>query len=215
MTNIKQPQSSQPWNLPPIGNTDSQSVAAFVRSTFSSPSSLDQQQDLAVEEGFQKGYEEGLLAAQNEVSQQQTDLTQTLELLRNPLKQIDAQIEHELVELSLAVAKQILRREIKTEPQHIVGLIRTAVEQLPPGDPEINIHLHPEDAGAVEKTLKKYDANHQWNIIKDPATHRTDCKIHAEPSFIDASAEAIINRLAVDILGGERSDDRPPTEQTN
>ncbi len=213
MTNIKQPQSSQPWNLPLIGNTDSQSAAEFVRSTFSSPSCTDQQKDLAVEEGFQKGYKEGLLAAQNEVSQQQTDLTRTLELLRNPLKKIDAQVEHELVELALAVAKQILRREIKTEPQHIVGLIRTAVEQLPPGDPEINIHLHPEDAGAVEKTLKKYDADHEWNIVKDSAIHRTDCKIHAEPSFIDASAEAIINRLAVDILGGERSDDRPPAER--
>lgn len=211
MTDTEQTASSKPWKLPPIDHADSQSSAAFVRSTFSS-SGADQSHNEAIEEGFQKGYQDGLLAAQNEVTQQQTDLIQTLEFLRNPLQKINAQIEHELVELSLAVAKQILRREIKTEPQHIIGLIRTAVEQLPPGDHEISIHLHPNDAGAVEKTLTKYDAEHEWNIVKDPAIRRTDCKIHAEPSFIDASAEAIINRLAVNILGGDRRGDQPAAE---
>ncbi len=123
------------------------------------------------------------------------------------MARIDAQIEHELVEMALAVAKAILRREVTVDPNHLIGMIRGAIEQLPPGEHDIEIRLHPEAASVVEKTLQEYDGERTWKIVRDPALGRGDCRVHADPSYVDASPAALVDRLAVSLLGGNRRSD--------
>lgn len=210
MDEQKQSGQSRPWVLPPLGQVDSPSAAEFVRSTFeTSGATADAAalREAARQEGYRQGYDEGMARALAESEQLQRELADTLDFLRQPAARIDARVEHELVELALAVAKAILRREVSVDPNHLIGMIRGAIEQLPPGERDIQIHLHPEAAGVVEKTLKQYDRDRSWKIVRDPALGRGDCRIHADPSYIDASPAALVDQLAVELLGGNRKSD--------
>ena len=166
--------------------------------------------EAAQQEGFREGYEEGQQAARNEIERLREKLEASLDFIANPVAQIDRQVETELLELALAVAKQILRREIKLDPKHLMGLIREAIKQLPSNTQKIMIHLFPDDARMLREMLHDSDHEQHWQIIDDPALKQGDCKIHTDSAFIDASIDALISRLAAEMLGGHRNNDNTP-----
>ena len=166
------------------------------------------------EKGFKQGKEEGRQTATEEISKLKVLLSSTLDFLCRPLEASQDEVEQELLALSLGIAKQILRREIKTDPRHLIGIIREAVKQLPASHREITVHLQPDDARTLRETLHEHKTKHHWNIIDDPGILQGDCQIQSESSFIDASIDALIGRIAVNIMGGQRHND-PPGENRN
>lgn len=195
----------QPWQIPELTNAQSGVVTPFPLSNNSAGQALEAEE--LRQTGFQQGYEEGLALAKKELASQQAQLEETLQALAQPLDKLNQEVEQELVELSLAVALQILRREITQDPKHVIGLIREAVNQLPAASRKIRIHLHPDDAQVVRETLNQQDDSQHWQIKDDPTLARGSCQVHSETSFLDAGIDALINRLAVDMLGGHRTTD--------
>ncbi len=203
--------SGQRWNPPPFDGA-AQPDDGFVAATRHAASAdVDALaiREAAQQEGFREGYEEGQQAARGEIAQLREKLEASLAFIANPVAQIDRQVESELLELALAVAKQILRREITLDPKHLMGLIREAIKQLPSNTQKIMIHLCPDDARVLREMLSDSDHEQHWQIIDDPALKQGDCKIHTDTSFVDASVDALISRLAVEMLGGHRNDDPP------
>ena len=194
--------------------------AAPERPTFITSTARAQRSDVellaareqAQREGFREGYEEGLQAAQSELTTLRESLRRTLAFLARPAEYLEAQIEEELLALALAVARQILRREIQTDPRHLIGLIRHAVRQLPATQTTIHIHLHPDDARVVRPVLHEDEAHAQWDIVDDPAVARGDCEVTTDSSHIDAGIDALVARLSAELLGGQRRADRPAPE---
>src|ERR1700755_3023194 len=82
-----------------------------------------------------------------------TRLDAILKLLARPLEELDAEVERQLTLLAITVGKQILRRELKTDPSQIVAVIRESVARLPAASRDIRVQLHPEDAAVVRETL--------------------------------------------------------------
>jgi len=163
--------------------------------------------EVGYEEGFKQGKEEGQQAAAEEISKLKQLLLSTLDFLQRPLEESQQEVEQELLELSLGIARQILRREIKADPRHIIGIVREAVKQLPSTHQEISVHLHPDDALILRETLHEHKTQHHWDIIDDPGVLQGDCQIQSESSFIDASIDALISRMAVEMIGGSRHSD--------
>ncbi len=161
-----------------------------------------------IKKGFQEGYEAGLEKSleKNEAERQQ--LETIFKCLSKPLQRKNDAIERELIELALATAKLILRREITHDPRHIIGLIREAIKQLPAASGGVRIHMQPDDAKLVRETLNQQDDDQRWQIRDDPTMQHGGCEIHTENSFIDASIDALITRLNIDILGGSRTTDK-------
>lgn len=198
-----------PWLLPAVGDSSVDTPKFISASTQELKQDIDTLaiREAAQQEGFREGYEEGQRAATHEVQALKQRLESAVGSLQKPTELINEQVRTELLELALAVAKQILRREIKTDPNHIIGLIREAVKQLPSNTQSILVHLHPGDAETVRETIRDTDHAQHWNIIDDPGLNQGDCQIHTEASFVDASVDALIARLAVDLLGGHRDSD--------
>ncbi len=168
-------------------------------------------------EGFNEGYEEGLQAARAETTSLISRLNNLLAFLERPVEALEHRVEQELLELALAVARQILRREIRTDPRHIIGLIREAIQQLPANLQDISVHLHPDDASVIRDTLNEHAGKRRWKIIDDPGLSKGECKITTDSSFIDAGVDGLIARLAADLLGGHRTSDlseRPAESRT-
>jgi len=155
-------------------------------------------------EGEKKGYDDNLHLIQKETAA----FVSLLESLNEPFKDLDEEVEKELVNLAIGMASQIVRREIKIDPGQIVAVIREAVNALPVASQKLTIQMHPDDAELVKRSLALDHATSLWNIIEDPLVTRGGCKVKTETSNIDATIE---NRLAVivaTVLGGERDEDR-------
>lgn len=201
-------ENARRWRIPDMSSAmPGQKVDFIPRTSPQSELEVLATHETAQREGFKEGYEEGRQAATGEISTLKARLESALQFLQRPIAELHEEVEQELLDLSLAIAKQILRREIKTDPRHIIGIIREAVNQLPSSKREITVHLHPDDAHTIRETLHEHETKHHWNIIDDPGVPQGDCRIHAGHSFVDASIDALIARLAVNMLGGQRQDD--------
>lgn len=198
------------WELPVVENEHRGPLTA---------SDLEKIQKQAWDEAYQRGYREGQEKGQQEALSQTGAaleravqlLETTVDTLSTPLEQIDREITEHLVEMVIAVARHLIRRELRTDPGQVVAVVRESMELLPTGASNIRIFLHPEDAVLVREALSitagKGDNQRPWEIIDDPVLTRGDCRVRSDHSFIDATLEKRLNRIAAEMLGGEREDD--------
>ena len=166
---------------------------------------LDQWRVQAEEEGYQQG----LVRARQETRELQQQLLQLIDFFEHPLQALNEDIEHQLTQLAVTLAQQLVRRELKLEPGEIIGLIRDSVQLLPGNQRNISIVLHPEDANLVRSALsiETSDEEHNWKLIEDPMITRGGFEINAAPSAINATLENRLSALAASVLGGEREQD--------
>ena len=64
-----------------------------------------------------------------------------LEFMSRPLAEVDAQVQRQLALLAGAIARQVVRRELKIHPDDIVGVIRDTVSLLPVTARDVRVHL--------------------------------------------------------------------------
>lgn len=164
---------------------------------------IDELQKQAQDEGFQQGYKEGIEKGQQDTKNQAERLKKIADQLQKPLAELDETVVSELVSLALVLARQIIRRELKSDPTHIVGIVREVVGQLPVAARTVRIHLHPEDA-AVFRTSIVLDKESAWHIVDDPSINYGDCKVMTESSQVDATVERRLTAAIASLLGGDR-----------
>ncbi len=162
----------------------------------------------AYEEGFALGKKEGLEAGQQEIAARLRHLEHLIQALAEPLQQLGDEVEEELVSLSVAVARQILHRELQQDPKQIIGVVREAMSALPSAARNVRLYLHPEDAALVREIYAGPEAEElPWKIIDDMVLTRGGCRIESENSRIDASVEKRLNAVLVELMGGSRVQD--------
>lgn len=160
------------------------------------------------EEGKTEGHAKGLSDGQAEINQKSTHFSELISTLASPLEELDSDVEDEIANLAMMVARHLIRRELKIDPTHVISAIRQAVDILPVATKNIVVFLHPDDAALVRETLTLSDEDEQrWKIVEDPMLSRGGCKIETEYSRIDASVEARINNVITQVIGGERGSD--------
>lgn len=158
----------------------------------------------AWDEAFQAGQAAGLAAAEEHVAAQVTALTTVLDALARPMRELDRQVEDELLELVRAVARQLIRRELRTEPGEVVGVIRAGLDALPTAASNVVVTLHPEDAALVRERLQPSDDDTPWKIQADPILERGSCRITSESSHVDGRLETRLGRVVAALFDDER-----------
>jgi flagellar assembly protein FliH len=155
-------------------------------------------------EAFEQGLAEGREAGRAEVRAQVERLSGMFYDLAKPFEVLDAEVERELLTLAMALARQIVRRELKTDPTQIIGIIREAIAALPVAARDVRVHLHPEDAAVVRQHLAPTENERAWAIIEDPVMARGGCRITTATSRIDARLETRLGSILSELLGTER-----------
>ena len=117
---------------------------------------------------------------------------------------MDETVETQLVELSIAVVKQLFRREIKIDPGHVIGAVREAIQALPIASRNVQLHLHPDDAVLIRESLSPAENEPAWSIVEDPLISRGGCQVTTDNSQIDATVESRLHAVVSRILGDER-----------
>nr|WP_305792728.1 flagellar assembly protein FliH [Sedimenticola hydrogenitrophicus] len=163
--------------------------------------------ELGKKEGFAYGHKEALEKGQQRIGQVLRNIESLMETLESPLQELDEQVERELVELVIAMVRQLVRREIKLEPSHIIGIVRESLSILPVSSRNIRVQLHPEDARLVREIYDMSDREQSWKMVEDPVLARGGCRVVTETSQIDATLESRLTAMIARIMGGERDDD--------
>ncbi|HKJ76285.1 MAG TPA: flagellar assembly protein FliH [Gammaproteobacteria bacterium] len=159
--------------------------------------------------GYEKGREEGYAEWQRETQAAVQRLDQVFRSLARPLEDVDAAVEQELTELAIAIGRQLIRRELRANPEEIVGVVREALDALPSAAQGIRVFLHPDDAALVREALPVEEGGEaHWRIVEEPTLSRGGCRVESDNSGIDATVEKRLNAVVAELLGGERKSDR-------
>jgi flagellar assembly protein FliH len=163
------------------------------------------------EEGYSQGFDEGSRQGYEENVQTLQKKTMAfdrlMDSLSQPFKVLDAEVEKELVKLAMAIATQIIHREIKLDPRQVIAAVREAIKVLPLSSQKISLHLHPEDVELVRSALSLDDLSPAWRMVEDPLITRGGCKVNTEVSHIDATMENRLAAVIATLFGGEREHD--------
>lgn len=189
---------ARPWVAPDVRDTVERGPPTV--------SGLADLQAEAYREAFEQGLEEGRVAGREEVRQQVERFSGLVYDLVRPFEELDEQVERELLNLAMALARQIVRRELRSEPTQIIGIIREAIAALPVASREVRVHLHPEDAAVVRQHLAPTERERAWTIIEDPVMARGGCQVTTNASRVDARLETRLGAILSELLGTERSD---------
>lgn len=190
----------QAWHVPEVQTPGVQSKPVTARQ-------LEDIQAQAREEGFRQGVAEGREAGAQEFTNQIRLLQQLLGGLDKPFEAMDSSVEQQLAELAMLVARQLVRRELKTEPEQVISAVREALAALPVAARNVRLALNPEDAVLIRQTLSVQGDDQSLQIVDDPVQTRGGCRVFTDTSQIDATVEARLNAVIAGVLGGQRSSD--------
>jgi len=210
ISGIKQDELQQ-WDPPSISQQGASSAKSH--GSLMTAAQLEQIQKQAYKEGFERGKKEGFKYGHKEsleegrkrLQENAQNLDRIFHALETPFKQLDEQVEQELVALAIAIVKQLVRREIKADPNQILGVVREAIGILPVSSRHVRLVLHPEDAELVREVYATTETELGWTIVEDPILARGGCRVLTDTSQIDATLESRLASLIAPLLGGERA----------
>jgi flagellar assembly protein FliH len=168
---------------------------------------LEEIQNQARQEGFQQGLQEGRDAGLKELRERVQVLEKIAYSLDKPFEQLDETVEQQLAQLAMLVARQLVRRELKTEPEQVIAVVREALAALPVAVRNVRLALHPDDAALIRDVMSVGEGQQQLQLVEDPVQTRGGCRVFTDTSQIDASVEARLNALIAHVMGGQRSGD--------
>jgi flagellar biosynthesis/type III secretory pathway protein FliH len=162
----------------------------------------------AAEQAYASGREEGRREARAALEVEWRNALQILasaaEVVRaSRVRWLDTADEN-LFALATAVARQILDREVATEPALVLDLVRRALDELDAGGP-IAIRLHPDDLTIVRErldTTSAGDSPMDLEFIADPTMGRGGCIAEHAHRLVDGRIETAIQALYLRLRDG-------------
>ena len=195
------------WNLPEIEGS-----SWSPRREQPTVGKLQAIEQAAYEEAFAQGREAATEAVRKEtdarleqLNARVANLDVILSMLARPLADLDVQVEQQLATLAITIARQLIRRELRTDPGQIIAVIRETVALLPSAARDVRLHLHPEDAALVRERLTAPAAERAWTIVEDPVLTRGGCVVKSESSTIDARLESRLGAVINTVFGDDRT----------
>lgn len=200
--------SSKRWELPSFDSGMSQTGHSSKDKSVPKPPTAQEIaaiRQAAFDEGKQEGYESGLQQAQAELSKMKQEFDALMHQMEKPFEREQEKITEELAELASMVTRQIIRREVKQNPDQIIAVIREAIKLLPSSGRQVTVKMHPEDANLIRKIFS-VDGQRQsgWAITDDPSISRGGCSVSTDVSNIDATIEKRIADIFTHVFGDQR-----------
>jgi flagellar assembly protein FliH len=205
----------QRWNAPSV-LTEPSSTQESYNAKLPTEQELQALRESAFEEGFAAGRAQGIESGRAETENQARLFKDLMAALAQPFNDLDGRLEEELVALEIALVRQLVRREIRTDPEVVLAAVRESLRALPASSQDIRLVLHPDDATIVRRFLADDQQENNWRITENPGLSRGGCKVLTTTSRIDATVENRLASVISAVFGGERSTDRsnpaPTTE---
>lgn len=167
------------------------------------PSADPMEMARALEESFARGYEEGRLAGElAESARLRSAVVATNDAL-NSLHQESSRwignLEENIAALAIAVARQIIGKEIAADKSSLGDMVRMALAEFPLDQPVV-VRVNPSDLRAISESLAAEDAvpgsaraETQW--VSDARIAPGGCLVEGRDRIIDGRVDTALERL--------------------
>jgi len=201
-------QVAERWQYPDVGHSSESKKGGIGILTAEKIEAIQREAyQQAYEEGHREGFEKGRQEGRKSLQELKTVLDNAVDFVQQPLAELDQEVMQQLFDLVVSITRQLVRREVKTDPGEIVAVIRDAINLLPVANTRITIALHPEDNAVLKDLFKSMTQEEQWNFVDDIGLQRGDCKIRTNVSTIDATLESRLMNVVNKIWGDKRETD--------
>jgi len=184
------------WQMPQMQDEPAVVAPPPPSQPLNAEDTLSQSREEARRAGWEQGLSEGRQAARGELRLQAERLQHLIEQLASPLTQTGQDVQDELVQLAMAIARQVVLRELSTQPELIRDVVTQAIAALPAGNRHLRIHLHPEDAHLLSEHLDNHEIA-SWKLIEDATLTRGGCLVDTGATRIDARLETRLHDILV------------------
>ncbi|MGR5341762.1 flagellar assembly protein FliH [Vibrio astriarenae] len=141
-------------------------------------------------EGLQTGQAEGVAAGQEYIQQNVQHFVTLANQFAQPLELMNSQVEKQLVDMVLAIAREVVHVEVQTNPQVVLDTIKESVEVLPISGHAITLQLNPEDVAIIQAAYGQQELEFRnWTLVAEPALNRGDVQIAAGESSVNYRME--------------------------
>jgi len=110
------------------------------------------------------------------------------------------QVEAEVVQLALAIARKILHREAQVDPLLLAGVVRVALDQIE-SKTKVVVRVHPEQAPDARAYLQRtMDAESVPEVVDDLTLELDRCVLQTELGTAELGIEAQLKEVEQGLL---------------
>lgn len=158
---------------------------------------------IAIKEAAAKeGYEEGLNLAKNDISQ----IKDAISVFLNAKQEVYNSIAPDILEISLDIAKKIIKKEMSEDPQVILANIKDIMKGLSKEETKITLKVNPTQSAIIKQEVPEI-ANSlgleaKIIVVSDETVMEGGCVLTTTNGVIDATVEsqlAIISEVLKEI----------------
>jgi flagellar assembly protein FliH len=158
--------------------------------TAPTPQEWQAQVAAARQTGYQDGYRDGLVALegfkQSFASQATAQVGALVEAFDRQFQALDQRVADTLTRCAVELARQVLRQELRTHPEHVARLAAEAVAAVMLSARHITVHVHPQDLPLVAEGAEEVLRARGARLQADPAIERGGVLVESEVGSIDA-----------------------------
>ena len=141
---------------------------------------------------FEEGYRQGLEQANSDIENFRLAIK---EFLGAP-KEVFEYISPDILEISVDIAKRIIKKEVQSDPQIIINTIVDVLKTASKNEPKVNIRVSPKVVTFVKdvlpNTMYENGIDTKVNIISDPSIEEGGCVFQTNNGIVDASIDTQI-----------------------
>lgn len=169
---------------------------------------LEQARQEAFEQGLQQGQEQATAHAKQQLQDYQDNqgreigerLAQVLRQAQEGIRGLQQQVAPDLLQLACDIARQVVRQELRTNPQALMPVVREALDMLGAETKPATVRIHPDDWKHLEAHVRAAWPNPKIEWLQDATVPAGDCWVESQGAQVDGSLEKRWQR-AVAALG--------------
>jgi flagellar assembly protein FliH len=144
--------------------------------------------------GLREGEAVGRQRADAELQPVIDRLSRSIEEIGGLRARLRAEAEADLIQLSLAIARRVIRRELAIDPEALHGLVLGALEKLQ-GQEISRVRVHPAHVALVTASLRLNSASAKVEVIADPSRAVGTVIFETQHGNLDASVESQLQEI--------------------
>ena len=141
---------------------------------------------------FEEGYRVGLEKAQADIDNFKKELANFM----NARNEVFEYIAPDILEISVNIAKTIIKKELDSDPQVLINTIVDVLKTVSKNEPKITIKVRPQSIQFIKDTIPnityQYCIDSKINIIADPSIEEGGCVLQTNNGIVDASIDTQI-----------------------
>lgn len=161
-------------------------------------------QEQARQEGYQAGRAEGYAQGAKDAAREAARLHGIADAFAAEIAQADESISRQVLDLSLDLARAILKTALAVRPELVLPIVQEAVRYLPGVQPSALLYLHPDDLPLVRERMGEQLDKLGWVLADDARLEPGSCRVETANNQIDAALHTRWQRLAASL--GKDSD---------